>query len=84
MALSRDRGTAKQWIDQGYGLVCDAQGHPIPDLIVADTNREHGIVADRNGGGMGAFQRLVAPAAQGDSRVSGLLPFFMASRCAVS
>jgi len=50
MALSRDRGTAKQWIDQGYGLVCDAQGCPIPDLIVADTNQEHGIIADRNGG----------------------------------
>ncbi len=50
MALSRDRGTAKQWIDQGYGLVCDAQGRPIPDLIVADTNQEHGIIANRNGG----------------------------------
>lgn len=50
MALSRDRGTAKQWVDQGYGLVCDAQGRPIHDLIVADTNQEHGIIADRNGG----------------------------------
>jgi hypothetical protein len=26
MALSRDRGTAKQRVDQGYGLVCDADG----------------------------------------------------------
>jgi D-serine deaminase-like pyridoxal phosphate-dependent protein len=50
MALSRDRGTAKQRIDQGYGVVCDAGGHPIEDLIVVDANQEHGIVARRGGG----------------------------------
>src|SRR5688572_19878856 len=50
MALSRDRGTASQRIDQGYGVVCDLAGRPIDDLIVAQTNQEHGIVADRNGG----------------------------------
>ena len=49
MALSRDRGTAKQRIDQGYGVVCDLAGRPIDDLIVADTNQEHGIIANRNG-----------------------------------
>ncbi|MCW5605416.1 MAG: DSD1 family PLP-dependent enzyme, partial [Burkholderiales bacterium] len=49
MALSRDRGTAKQKIDQGYGVVCDLDGRPIPGLIVADTNQEHGIVAARDG-----------------------------------
>jgi D-serine deaminase-like pyridoxal phosphate-dependent protein len=49
MALSRDRGTAKQKLDQGYGLVCDSAGRPIPDLIVADANQEHGIVAHRSG-----------------------------------
>jgi D-serine deaminase-like pyridoxal phosphate-dependent protein len=49
MALSRDRGTAKQRIDQGYGLVCDAHGHPVEDLIVRDTSQEHGIIADRRG-----------------------------------
>lgn len=49
MALSRDRGTARQKVDQGYGLVCDVAGHPIPDLIVADANQEHGIVAHRGG-----------------------------------
>jgi D-serine deaminase-like pyridoxal phosphate-dependent protein len=49
MALSRDRGTAKQRVDQGYGVVCDLGGRPIDDLIVADTNQEHGIIADRNG-----------------------------------
>ena len=49
MALSRDRGTAKQNVDQGYGLVCDAAGHPIPDLVVVEANQEHGIVAHRSG-----------------------------------
>lgn len=49
MALSRDRGTAKQRIDYGYGVVCDVAGRPMHDLIVADTNQEHGIIANRNG-----------------------------------
>jgi D-serine deaminase-like pyridoxal phosphate-dependent protein len=49
MALSRDRGTARQRVDQGYGVVCDLAGRPIDDLIVAETNQEHGIVAARNG-----------------------------------
>jgi D-serine deaminase-like pyridoxal phosphate-dependent protein len=49
MALSRDRGTAKQAVDQGYGLVCDLSGRPYPDLVVADANQEHGIVALRRG-----------------------------------
>ena len=49
MALSRDRGTARQEIDQGYGLACDARGRPYADLIVADANQEHGIVALRPG-----------------------------------
>ena len=50
MALSRDRGTAKQRVDQGYGLVCDARGEVLGDLIVVDANQEHGIVARRDGG----------------------------------
>ena len=49
MATSRDRGTAKQAVDQGYGAVCDLDGRPIPDLIVADATQEHGIVAQRGG-----------------------------------
>jgi D-serine deaminase-like pyridoxal phosphate-dependent protein len=49
MALSRDRGTAKQKIDQGYGAVCDVAGRPLADLIVAEANQEHGIIAERNG-----------------------------------
>ncbi len=50
MALSRDRGTARQKIDQGYGLVCDERGIPLEDFIVVDANQEHGIVARRDGG----------------------------------
>ncbi|MCW1243593.1 alanine racemase [Pseudomonas sp. SAICEU22] len=49
MALSRDRGTAKQAVDQGYGIVCDAAGQPIGDLIVSATNQEHGIISSRAG-----------------------------------
>jgi len=52
MALSRDHGTAKQEVDQGYGLVCDADGVPFGDLIVADVTQEHGIVARRDGGAL--------------------------------
>ena len=50
MALSRDRGTQRQAVDQGYGLVCDAAGKPLDDLIVSDANQEHGIVTRRDGG----------------------------------
>lgn len=49
MALSRDRGTAGQSIDQGYGMVCDAAGVPIDGLIMSDANQEHGIVSHRSG-----------------------------------
>ncbi|NOJ45361.1 alanine racemase [Bradyrhizobium archetypum] len=49
MALSRDRGTAAQRIDQGYGLVCDPCGKIYPDLIVAQASQEHGILAIRSG-----------------------------------
>lgn len=49
MALSRDRGTAAQAVDQGYGLVCDLSGKIYPDLIVAQASQEHGILAIRSG-----------------------------------
>lgn len=49
MALSRDRGTASQPVDQGYGLVCDRDGRPYGDLIVTGPNQEHGIIALREG-----------------------------------
>lgn len=48
-AMSRDRGTAAQAIDQGYGLVADDQGRAFGDLIVLETNQEHGIIAGRGG-----------------------------------
>ena len=49
MAMSRDRGTARQPVDQGYGLVCDEAGVPIDGLIMSDANQEHGIVSHRSG-----------------------------------
>ena len=47
MALSRDRGTARHPVDQGYGMVCDVDGVPYPDLIVVEASQEHGVVAVR-------------------------------------
>ncbi|HIU85325.1 MAG TPA: alanine racemase, partial [Candidatus Aphodousia gallistercoris] len=49
MALSRDRGTANQKVDQGYGLVCDIEGHVIDGLWVSSANQEHGIISARPG-----------------------------------
>jgi len=48
-ALSADRGTATQALDQGYGRVCDIDGRVIDDVIVRAVNQEHGIVALRDG-----------------------------------
>ena len=49
MAMSRDRGTSRQALDQGYGLVSDAAGVPLDGLIMIDANQEHGIIAHRSG-----------------------------------
>jgi D-serine deaminase-like pyridoxal phosphate-dependent protein len=49
MALSRDRGGADEFLDQGLGLVCDAAGRVLDDYIVVAANQEHGIVAHRSG-----------------------------------
>jgi D-serine deaminase-like pyridoxal phosphate-dependent protein len=49
MAMSQDRGTSKQRVDQGYGVVCDIVGNAYEDLIVADANQEHGIVTVQPG-----------------------------------
>jgi D-serine deaminase-like pyridoxal phosphate-dependent protein len=50
MALSRDRGTATQPLDQGYGVVRSAAGAAASDdLIVVSANQEHGIIAHRSG-----------------------------------
>ena len=54
MAMSRDRGTAAQKIDQCYGVVCDLAGAPLDDLLVVSTNQEHGIVGHRGGGTLDA------------------------------
>lgn len=49
MAMSQDRGTAKQEVNQGYGVVCKCDGTPYADLILADANQEHGIIMVRPG-----------------------------------
>ncbi|MCB1355565.1 MAG: alanine racemase [Maritimibacter sp.] len=49
MALSRDRGTANQRVDQGYGMVCDESGRVLEDVIVAEASQEHGILKIRRG-----------------------------------
>ena len=51
MALSRDRGTQRHPVDQGYGLVCDIDGNPFADVIVEDASQEHGIIKVRPGSG---------------------------------
>lgn len=45
MALSRDRGTASQAHDYGYGLVCDMNGTPLDRVCVSMTSQEHGIIS---------------------------------------
>ena len=50
LALSKDRATAGQDFDAGYGLVCDTQSaNPIGDWIVSEVHQEHGIVTSRSG-----------------------------------
>lgn len=49
MALSRDRGTSGQAVDQGYGLVCSLDGKVLGDLIVLQANQEHGVIGVRPG-----------------------------------
>jgi D-serine deaminase-like pyridoxal phosphate-dependent protein len=49
MAMSRDRGTSSQAVDQGYGLVCDIDGRVLADYTVSGANQEHGIISHRSG-----------------------------------
>jgi D-serine deaminase-like pyridoxal phosphate-dependent protein len=49
MAMSRDRGTASQAVDQGYGVVTAMDGTPYEDLLVVRTSQEHGTLAIRPG-----------------------------------
>jgi D-serine deaminase-like pyridoxal phosphate-dependent protein len=44
MAMSRDRGTARQGRDFGYGQPCTLDGTPLEHYVVADANQEHGIL----------------------------------------
>ena len=50
MAVSRDRGTARQAIDRGYGLVLDVDGGLLEGFVISDANQEHGIVSRNDGG----------------------------------
>ncbi|MFB6981829.1 DSD1 family PLP-dependent enzyme [Streptomyces scopuliridis] len=49
MAMSRDRGTAVQTQDQGYGLVLDLAGNPVPNLVMSAASQEHGTLTARDG-----------------------------------
>ncbi|RWE69309.1 alanine racemase [Mesorhizobium sp.] len=51
MALSRDRGTASQQFDQGYGVVCDEKGRVLEDVVVSQASQEHGTLTIRSGSG---------------------------------
>ncbi len=48
MAMSRDRGTQNQRVDQGYGLVCSIDGKIMNDIIMSQANQEHGIIMHRD------------------------------------
>lgn len=52
MAMSRDRGTQDQPVDQGYGLVLDLDLQPLGDVIMVAANQEHGVLARRGGGAL--------------------------------
>ncbi|MFI6358820.1 DSD1 family PLP-dependent enzyme [Streptomyces sp. NPDC050743] len=49
MAMSRDRGTAAQAQDQGYGLVTDLAGNLVPGLVMTAASQEHGTLTARDG-----------------------------------
>ena len=49
MAMSRDRGTARQGQDFGYGQVCTLAGEPIADYLLSAANQEHGILSRIDG-----------------------------------
>ncbi|MGC9543020.1 DSD1 family PLP-dependent enzyme [Streptomyces sp. UG1] len=47
MATSRDRGTSRQRVDQGYGLVADLDGTLFDGLLMTDASQEHGMLSMR-------------------------------------
>lgn len=48
MAMSRDRGTGRQRVDQAYGIVRTLDGESTP-LLMTDASQEHGILSTRDG-----------------------------------
>ena len=51
MAMSADRSTASQAVDQYLGVVCDVHGRPFNDLVVIRASQEHGVITARPGSG---------------------------------
>ena len=49
MAMSFDRGTARQKRDYAYGQVCSVDGTVLPGYLLSAVNQEHGIVGIRPG-----------------------------------
>ncbi|WP_049743354.1 alanine racemase [Mycolicibacterium goodii] len=49
-AISYDRSTSSQPVDQGYGLVTTLDGAVIPDVLMTDVSQEHGVLTTRDGG----------------------------------
>lgn len=49
MALSRDRGTAKQRVDYRYGAVMDDEGKLLGGLLMTSANQEHGLLSRTDG-----------------------------------
>ena len=49
LALSKDRGTAGQTIDYGFGLPCQLDGRPMHGHVVVSANQEHGIISRNDG-----------------------------------
>lgn len=45
MAMSRDRGTARQSHDFGYGQVCAQDGTVLDGYVLSGANQEHGILS---------------------------------------
>jgi D-serine deaminase-like pyridoxal phosphate-dependent protein len=59
MAMSRDRGTARQSRDYGYGVACDLKGELIKEsFVMIAANQEHGILAARDAGVLSLSERF--------------------------
>jgi D-serine deaminase-like pyridoxal phosphate-dependent protein len=45
MAMSRDRGTARQKLDYSYGAICSLDGELLDGYVITGANQAHGIVS---------------------------------------